>query len=255
MSATLQSVLIFACILGGAVLGILLRRWLPDHHLTADAKDIGRLGAGLIGTIAALVLGLLIAGAKSGYDVKSSQVNQLVANAIMLDYQLAQYGPDAIPARRHLRTAVDVMAQRVWSEGGRSQIGVRPFEVSAPFETFQKAMQALTPADDAQRSAKERAIQTMTELSKVRFLLFAESETDLSIPVPFLMVLVFWLTIIFLSFSLFVEPNPVIVTGLFIFALSAAGALFLVIELADPFSGLMQVSNEPLRQALAPLPQ
>lgn len=253
MSAFAQSILIFACILSGVVLGILLRRWIADHHLTSDAKEVARLGAGLIGTIAALVLGLLIAGAKGGYDVKTSQVNQLVANTIMLDYVLAQYGPESNASRQHLRQAIDTMGERIWSEGERSRIGVRPFEVSRPFEDFQQAMQSLAPANDAQRSLKERAVQTATELSKVRFLLFAESETDLSIPMPFLMVLVFWLTIIFLSFSLFVEPNPVIVTGLVIFAISASGALFLVIELADPFSGMMQISNEPLRQALTPL--
>jgi hypothetical protein len=255
MSALLQSVLIFACILSGTILGIALRRWLPDHHLTADAKDIARLGAGLIGTIAALVLGLLIAGAKSTYDLKSSQVNQLIASTIMLDDQLAQYGPESNAARGHLREALETMSKRIWEEGDRSHKGPKPFEVSRPFENFQQAMQKLSPANDAQRSLKERALQTAADLARLRFLLFAESEIDLSIPLPFLLVLVFWLTIIFLSFSLFVDPNPVIVTGLAVFAISAAGALFLVIELADPFSGMMQISNEPLRHALVPLPK
>lgn len=255
MSALQQSILIFACILSGTILGIALRRWLPEHHLTADAKDIARLGAGLIGTIAALVLGLLIAGAKSAYDLKSSQVNQLIASAIMLDDLLAQYGPEANAARWHLRESLDTMSQRIWEEGDRSRNGTKPFAASRPFENFQQAMQKLPPADDAQRSLKERALQTTADLTKIRFLLFAESETNLSIPLPFLMVLVFWLTIIFLSFSLFVDPNPVIATCLMVFAMSAAGALFLVIELADPFSGMMQISNEPLRQALAPLPK
>lgn len=255
MTALQQSILIFSCIFSGIALGIGLRRWLPDHHLTSDAKEIARLGGGLIGTIAALVLGLLIAGAKSGYDVKSSQVNQLIASAILLDDLLAQYGPEAHAARQHFREAIESMAERIWDEGDPTHKGARPFEVSRPFESFQKELTKLAPANDAQRSLKERATQTLAELAKVRFLLFAESETDLSIPVPFLIILVFWLTIIFLSFSLFVDPNPLIIAGLLIFALSASGALFLVIELADPFTGMMQVSDEPLRQALSPLPK
>lgn len=255
MSALQQSVLIFACILSGTILGMALRRWLPDHHLTDDAKEIARLGSGLIGTIAALVLGLLIAGAKSSYDLKSSQVNQLIANAIMLDDLLAQYGPESKTARAHLREALETMSERIWAEGDKVQKGAKPFEISRPFDNFQHAMQKLTPADDAQRSLRERALQATVDLAKIRFLLFAESEMDLSIPFPFLLVLVFWLTIIFLSFSLFVDPNPVIVVCMVVFAVSAAGALFLVIELADPFSGMMQISHEPLRQALPPLPK
>jgi hypothetical protein len=82
-------------------------------------------------------------------------------------------------------------------------------------------------------------------------LLFAQ--TNNSIPMPFLVVLIFWLTIIFASFGLFAKPNTIIVGLLFIFALSAAGAIYLILELGQPFTGLMEISSAPLRSALTPL--
>jgi len=112
-------------------------------------------------------------------------------------------------------------------------------------------LQQLTPQNDAQRSFKDRAVQVSTELAQIRILLFAQA--DNSIPMPFLVALVFWLTIIFASFSLFAEPNGIVIGSLFIFALSAAGAIFLVLELNEPFAGLMQISSAPLRNALPPL--
>ena len=80
----------FAIILGGAFVGAFLRNALPGHHLADDAKDIVRLGAGLVGTIAALVLGLLIASAKTSYETQSNQVQHLTAEFVLLDQLLAQ---------------------------------------------------------------------------------------------------------------------------------------------------------------------
>ncbi len=94
MSPLLMSVIVFACVLGGMFFGVLLRSRLPEHHLSGATKDVVRLGSGLIGTIAALVLGLLIASANSTYETQSSQVQQLTADTVVLDRILAQYGPE-----------------------------------------------------------------------------------------------------------------------------------------------------------------
>lgn len=254
MSPFALSLIILACILSGAILGIVLRRALPDRHLTPDAKDVVRLGTGLVGTIAALVLGLLIAGAKSSYDTRSTQVNQLVASIILFDYLLGQYGPETADIRKQARQATQTMAERIWSESNQSISNAHRFEVSRPSEGLYPALHALSPGTDAQRTLKDQAAQAATEIARTRLLLFAEAQGQLSIPFPFLVVLVFWLTIIFASFSLFAEPNPIVIGCLVIFAVSASGAIFLVMELADPFSGMMQISNEPLIQALSPLP-
>src|SRR5882724_11644609 len=251
MSPIALSCVAFVCILCGAFLGMALRKMLPGHHLSPDAKDVVRLGTGLVGTIAALVLGLLIASAKNAFDTQSAQIRQMTANIILLDELLEQYGPEMSTARDLLRKSVDTMVDRIWHENGSGAANAGPFKASAAGEAFYAKLPELSPRDDAQRSLQARAIQITTNVAQTRLLLFAQS--DNSIPMPFLLVLIFWITIIFASFSLFAEPNPIVIGSLFIFALSAAGAIFLVLEMGQPFSGLMQIPNAPLRSALAPL--
>src|SRR5205085_2144160 len=110
MSALTVSGTIFILTLGGILLGTLLRRTLPRDHLNEHAKDVVRLGVGLIAAIAALVLGLLIGAAKGSFETQSTQVKQITANLILLDSILAQYGPEAIPIRQHMRETVGPFA-------------------------------------------------------------------------------------------------------------------------------------------------
>ena len=116
MGALSTALIVFACVAGGAMLGVFLRNAVPGH-LSPDAKDVARLGTGLIGTIAALVLGLLIASAKSSFDTRSGQVNRLTADAIVLDNFLAKYGPEANPARESLRRALATIASKKFLKG------------------------------------------------------------------------------------------------------------------------------------------
>jgi hypothetical protein len=251
MSAIALSCITFVCISGGILLGMSLRNTLPKHHLSADAKDVIRLGTGLIGTIAALVLGLLIGSAKGSFDTQSTQVRQMTANIVLLDNLLAQYGPETGATRNLMRRGVVILANRMWRENSSDHAKAAPFEASDASEAFYAKLLELSPQNDAQRSLQARAIQVSTDIAQMRLLLFAQS--DNSIPMPFLVVLIFWLTMIFASFSLFAQPNPVVIGSLFMFALSAAGAIYLVLELGQPFAGLMQISSAPLRTALAPL--
>jgi len=101
-----------------------------------------------------------------------------------------------------------------------------------------------------QRSLQARAAQLSTDLVQTRIILFAESGNV--VPTPFLVVLVLWIVIIFASFSLFSDLNVTVFTCPSLFALSASGAIFLILELGKPFSGLMMISSEHLRHALAP---
>jgi Protein of unknown function (DUF4239) len=247
MNAIVLSCITFACITGGALLGM----FLPGHHLSTDDKDVVRLGTGLIGTIAALVLGLLIASAKGSYDTQSTQVTQMTSNIVLLDNLLAEYGPEANEVRNLLRQGVPVLADRMWRENSSDGAKARPFEVSSVSDAFFVKLQQLSPQNDSQRSLQGRAIQIATDIAQTRLLLFAQRNN--SIPMPFLVVLIFWLTIIFGSFGLFAKPNATVLGSLFVFALSAAGAIYLVLELGQPFSGLMQISSAPLRSALMPL--
>ena len=247
MNAIALSCITFVCISGGALLGM----FLPGHHLSTDDKDVVRLGTGLIGTIAALVLGLLIASAKGSYDTQSTQVTQMTSNVVLLDNLLAQYGPETNDVRNLLRRGIVVLADRMWREKSSEVAKANPFEASAASEAFFAKLQELSPQNDSQRSLQARAIQIATDIAQTRLLLFAQ--TNNSIPMPFLVVLIFWLTMIFASFSLFARANAVVIGALLVFALSAAGSIFLILDLARPFTGLMQIPSEPLRNALAPL--
>jgi len=249
MSALALSFSIFALTLGGILLGALLRQALPGHHLSKDSQDVVRLGVGLIATIAALVLGLLIAAAKSSFDTQSTQVRQITADIILLDSLLAQYGPEARPIREQMRNTIGPFADRLWHEKETSSTA--PFETNAAAQAVYVQIQALSPQSDLQRSLQGRAAQISTDLAQARLLLFVES--DSLIPAPFIAILAFWLVIIFASFSLFSVLNTTVFACLSLFALSASCAIFLILELSQPFGGLMMISSAPLRHALAPL--
>ena len=101
MSSTTISLIVFACIFGGALCGIFLHSVLPERHLSNDSKDIVKLGMGLVATMAALVLGLLVALAKGSYDAQSSELIQMSANIALLDRVLAD-----LRARRRRKSAI-----------------------------------------------------------------------------------------------------------------------------------------------------
>src|SRR5262249_28398990 len=155
MSALAISCVIFLLVLGGIFIGTAIRRALPEKHLSKETQDVVRLGAGLTATIAALVLGLLIGGAKSSFDTRSSQVKQLTANVILLDNLLATYGPDATPIRNLLRSAINPIADRLWHE----KVATGPFATTSEGEKLYLAIYALSPQNDVQRSLQARAAQ------------------------------------------------------------------------------------------------
>lgn len=251
MSPLTLSVIALACILAGALVGMFLRNRLPEQHLGSDARDVVRLGAGLIGTIAALVLGLLIASAKTSFDTQVNQVKQLTADVILLDQLLALYGPEAATVRNLLRSAVNTVADRIWHERSSASSKNAPFEATEAGEEFIRKLEQLSPQTDEQRSLKNRAMQVAANIVQTRLLLFTQGGNP--IPMPFLIVLIFWISIIFANFSLFAEPRPIVISALVVFSLSAAAAIFLVLELGQPFTGVMQISSMPFRSALAPL--
>ena len=246
MSAIILAGTIFVTTVGGILLGALLRRALPRDHLNEHAKDVVRLGVGLIAAIAALVLGLLISAAKSSFETQSAQVRQITANLLLLDSILTQYGPESLPVRQHLRSAVGPFSDRLWHEKEMAASG--PFEKNPAEEEILAEIHRLTPHTDIQRSLQFRAATVSNDLAQVRFMLFAEPESR--IPAPFLAILAFWLAIVFASYSLFSPMNVTLFTCLSLLAFSAASAIFLILELGRPFTGLMMVSSTPLRNAL-----
>jgi hypothetical protein len=240
----------FIFIFGGALLGMLLRLVLPEPHLNPDTKDVIRLSTGLIATLSALVLGLLIASAQSTFQAQNNQIKQITANVILLDNILARSGAEAEPVRVLLRSSVKSLVERIWGERNPVATKGSPFEASASANLFFDKLFELSPQNDAQRLLQTRAVQIGIDLAQTR-ILFAQA--DGGIPEPFIAVLVFWLAIIFVSFGLFARPNLTIVAALLASAFSASAAIFLILDLSHPFSGWMAISSAPLSNALAPL--
>lgn len=250
MSALATSIIAFACIFGGALFGVLLRNRVLGSHLDSDTKDVIRLGTGLVGTMAALVLGLMISSASASYNSQDTRLQEMTAKIILLDNVLAQYGPETKGARVLLRRAVALLADRLW--GADTTETRSSFVVSEPADQAAKSLFQLAPATAAQTALKDQAVHLLTDVGQTRLLLFAE-QRDSGLPIPFLVVLIFWLTIIFMSFSLFSRLNLVAGISLVVFAVSAAGAIYLILEFSQPFTGLVKISDVALRNALAPL--
>jgi hypothetical protein len=249
---TLVALISLCFILGGTFLGVWLRSRLPEHHLSKDSESVVKLGVGLIATLSALVLGLLIASAKSTYDTKVSEVNQITANIILIDQLLAEYGPDVRPAREALRSGVEGMVHKLWNDENEKSANSHAFTPTAASVETWRLVRSLPAQTDAQRGLSSQITDAATRLSQLRLLLFAQSGG--SIPTPFLVILVFWLAIIFASFSLFGPMNTTVLAFTFLCAVSAAGAIFLIYELDSPFTGLLQISRTAMLDALGALP-
>jgi hypothetical protein len=231
---------------------MMLRAILPEEHLSAESRDIIKLGMGLIGTMTALVLGLLVASAKSSFDTQRTGLAQLAGNVIFLDRALAHYGTEANDARAMLRASVADMLQRTWpEENAQSRQTEAKSGTEGRYEGLYDKIQELAPKTDAQRAYQAQAMKTALDIGQARWVLFAQKGR--SIPTPFLVVMVAWVTLLLGSFSLFAPRNATVIVTLLICALAISSAVFLILELDQPFNGMIQISSAPLRNALAQL--
>lgn len=239
MSAVTISLIVFACVYGGALLGLALR--IPERYRDADSREVLKLGTGLIGTMAALVLGLLVASAKSSYDNQRDELIQVAAEVGLLDRGLAHYGPEAAAARTQLRGTVEAAFAQLWTRGA-----VPP---SLAGEALYGAIDRLQPSSEKQVAIKAAAAELAMGLGRLRWLMHAQRGSAIS--TPLLVIVVFWLMILFVSFGVWAQPNATVRMALFVCALSVAAAILLILELDRPFSGLIQISDAPLRDVVS----
>ncbi len=251
MSSTAVGLIAFAFIFGGALLGMFLREIMPQSNLTDESKDSVKLGMGLVATMCALVLGLLIASAKTYYDTQNSELTEMSAKVVLLDRMLAHYGPETNESRAFLRSVVERSIDRLWKRGGAPGSQLDPAAVSS--EALSEKTLALSPKDERQRSIQTQAVTLEISLAQTRWLMFEQSSTQ--VPKPLMVTLIFWLTIIFMGWGIFAPRNAMVVATWFVSALSVSGAIFLILEMYTPYAGLILVSSDPLRAALAHLGQ
>lgn len=245
------SVIAFLFTLAGVSLGSLLRRILPADQLAPESKDVVKLSLGIVVTLSALVLGLLVSSAKNDYETRRSEINQLAAGVILLDYLLSKYGDDATTARIALREEIPLVVNRIWTEGQSLASHTEPFKPLPKGEALYQHVIALQPSNDTQLELRTRIAQLAQELSQLRLLLF--SHFGSSIPLPFLVVLLLWIIVLFAGFSLLAPATATPIICLVICGLSVSGAVFLILELDQPFAGIMMIPSDALLNILPSL--
>jgi hypothetical protein len=249
VNSLITGAIVLALLLGSALIAMSVRKLLPEHHLDAESKDVTRLSITLIASMTALVLSLLIASARSGYDARRTQVVQLSANVVLLDGALSLYGPETRDIRLLLRESIAATVERYWPAAGAQPKAIALPD--APVETLYQRIAALSPRTDQQTALRNQMLTLALDTGRSLSLLFGNLGT--AIPEPFLVVLVFWLCLIFASYGLFARRNTTVVVVLSLCALSAASAIFLILELDRPVGSLLQVPSDSLRAALAQL--
>ena len=236
------------CISIGLLVGLLLQNILPAHHQDAASKDAVKIGAGMLATLTALVLGLLVSSAKSSFDVMNTAIASAGAKIIMFDRTLANYGPETNDVRHQLRQIVAGAIDRIWSSKKTSLGGLRAAESGTGVETIQMKLNEHTPKNKAQEQLLAQAHQIANDVAQTRLMTIEEQQNVL--PPIFLIFLIFWLVVLFFSFGLFAPRNATVLALLLFCALSVSSAIFLVLEMNRPLDGVIKASNAPLRKAL-----
>jgi magnesium-transporting ATPase (P-type) len=249
MSALTISLIAFACIFGGTLIGMFLRTALPEHHLSDESKDGLKLGIGMIATLAALVIGLLLASAKGNFDAVNNGLIQLSGRIILLDRVMTEYGPETKEPRGLLRLGVVSAFNHMWPKERTGYAETKTTNSPVAFEALQHSLRRLSPKNEEQRSLQSRAVQVSNDIAEARWMLLSRKGQS-SLPIPFLVILIIWLVVIFFSFGLFSPRNATVFIVLLVCALSVTGALYLLQELDRPFEGLIGISSAPIRNAL-----
>jgi len=239
------AVVVFVCLAGAVALGMTMSRRLAAHHLSTESRDTVKLALGLVATLAALLLGLLVSSAKGTFDAQREQVNALAAKIATLDRVLALYGAEAAGARRELRVVIEGAIGQIWptGDGAGGNLSPDPQRGEAMF----RAISSLNPENPLQSDLKARATGLAFELIEGRSMFVALATGGISVPV--LTLVIAWLVVILFGFSILAPRNAVAGTALIISAAAVCGAVLLLLELYTPFDGVIQISSDPLLAA------
>jgi hypothetical protein len=246
MIISLIAVILFVGLVGVSLLGGRLARHLPAEQLSADSKDAVKLAMGLVATMTAVLLGLLITSAKGTYDTEESEVMQMAAKVAFLDRVLKLYGSETADARRELRDAIADGVRRTWPAKRSGPVRLDPNQQMG--DAVYVAIHRLAPHDDTQRALKAQAATLMVQLAELRALLQAQSVPSVS--KPLLIALVSWLMVIFFGFSVVAPVNATSALALVAGAFSVACAVFLILELDHPLAGVIRIPSEPMINVL-----
>ncbi|MGA8391525.1 MAG: hypothetical protein WB775_05250 [Burkholderiaceae bacterium] len=247
MSSTIIAILILASCCAGLLLTLRLRHRLPPHHEEEGTRDLIKIATGMLATLVALILGLLVSSAKGTFDTATAEITQSGAQIITLNRTLANYGPEAKPVQVLLQHNLAASIERIWP--GRQAQAPGSLRVDASTtEILAQAIRELSPKDDAQKHLQAKALAQLATLAEGRWLVFEQMQNPL--PQVFLIVLGFWLILLFIGLGLIAPRNSTSVIAMLSCALSMSAAVFLILEMNHPLDGLIKVSSAPLEAAL-----
>jgi hypothetical protein len=243
------ALILFIGLVGVTLLGGRLRRLIPSEQLSTESKEAVKLALGLVATMTAILLGLLISSAKGSFDTARTEVIQMAAKIALLDRVLKLYGPEAMDARRALRDAIAEGVRRTWPADRSHPVRLDPNEQTG--DAMYAAISHLAPHDEAQRALKTQAATLMVQLAEFRALVQAQAVSSVS--KPLLIALVIWLVVIFFGFSLLAPANTTSTLALVAGAFSVSCAVMIILELDFPFAGIIRIPSEPMINTLAHL--
>ena len=250
MNGILIGVIVFGLMFGGALFGMFLGKILPNQHLGADARDVIRVTMAMLATLSALVLGLLTGAAINSLAEKDKELQHAGIQFIMLDRTLASYGPETGEAREVLKQTLARRIGQIWPEEGRS-VSLVALGAGSGIEIVRDQLFGLTPATGKQRWLHAHALEITNAIAVSRWT--TVEQIGSRFPWAFFIVVVVWLTILFASFGLFAPRNGSVVAALMVAAFGLAGAIFMIIEVDQPYDGLVRISSTSLRVALEQL--
>jgi hypothetical protein len=239
--------IVLVVVFASAMIGSLIRRKLPESHFTDETKSVITLSMGVVGTLTALVLGLLIATASGTYNTRNQEITTLAAKIIQLDRLLRLFGPDADDERGLLRNYMMMKVKDLFPDGRAKPVLDNP-KTTVLFEELEDQLSAMQGHSPHQKWVLSQAKAQAASISDLRWLLIEQD--IIGIPVPVLIVVVFWLCLLFMSFGLFSPRNATVSVALFLCAIAVAVAVQMILDLSRPFEGVVRVSDKPLRHAL-----
>jgi hypothetical protein len=240
--------IVFVCTFGGAMVAMYASSRLPDQYLSPASTAVIRLAMAFVVALATLVISLMISSARSSFVTKDAEYRRGAADIILLDRALARYGPETKNARELLRGVAETKLREFWPEDSAPREQSRPIEMGTGIEQIEDELHALDPKDNAQQWLQTRALQISAEIEQLTS--FLATQNSSAIRWQTLAILVFWLTIIFVSFGYSAPRNATVIATFFVCGLSIAGAIYLLVQLDQPYSGYIKLSSAPWRAAI-----
>ena len=233
--------------------GLFLQTLLPEGHTSDRSREMIGAVVGLISLLLALVLGTLIGSAFSFYSTQKTEMETFSSRALQLDLALAEYGPETAAARSGMKETLTMVRQMLWWRG---EPGVMQpdFTVAAPLKhlrTMDEYVASLEPKTPAQKQFQAAAAAHAGAMEQTRLLISLQLASPVSWPL--VMIVVSWAMILFCGFGVLSRINATTVVALGFGAFAVGSALFLILELSQPFTGVFRLPSAAIDQMLASL--